>query len=100
MKMPLLSRRGIGEDTVKSDRETRKKQEVQRRQPKSSLHSPSTAAALRAAFGHVFRRPRGLHTWIAWNGGAVRRIAEHIYAERLLPEGTLDMPDLPSWQTP
>jgi hypothetical protein len=28
--------------------------------------------------------------WLAWNNGTVRRLAEQTYAERRLPEGTLD----------
>lgn len=36
-------------------------------------------------------RPAGVDpSWLAWNGGTVRRIAAKIYEERQLPEGSLD----------
>jgi hypothetical protein len=42
-------------------------------------------------FGDPFRPPPHLpHAVLAWNGGTVRRLAQAIYEERHLPEGTLD----------
>jgi hypothetical protein len=42
-------------------------------------------------FGNPFHPPPPLPPAVlAWNDGTVRRIAQGIYDERLLPEGTLD----------
>jgi hypothetical protein len=46
---------------------------------------------LRNIFGPLlFRKVRIDSGWLAWNGGAVRKLAEAAYAERSLPAGTLD----------
>jgi hypothetical protein len=46
---------------------------------------------LRDIFGNPFRPPRPLPpTVLAWNRGRVRLLAQAIYDERQLPEGTLD----------
>src|SRR5579862_9867338 len=37
-----------------------------------------------------FRQVTAVPLWLVWNNGTVRRIAEVIYAERQLPEGTFD----------
>jgi hypothetical protein len=49
------------------------------------------AALLRDIFGPLpFRQVRIDPAWLAWNGGAVRKLAEAAYAERSLPAGTLE----------
>jgi hypothetical protein len=49
------------------------------------------AALVREIFGNPFRRPPPLPASVlAWNGRTVRRLAEAIYQERNLAEGTLD----------
>jgi hypothetical protein len=46
---------------------------------------------LRDIFGPLlFRKVRLDPAWLAWNGGAVRKLAEAAYAERSLPAGTLE----------
>jgi hypothetical protein len=47
---------------------------------------------LRDIFGPLpFRRLTSIDLdWLAWNGGLVRRLAEAVYKERSLPDGTLD----------
>jgi hypothetical protein len=46
---------------------------------------------LRDIFGPLsFRQVRIDPAWLAWNGGAVAKLAEAAYAERSLPQGTLD----------
>jgi hypothetical protein len=48
------------------------------------------AALLRDICGNPFRpRPTVNPAWLAWNGGAVGRLAETIYQERELPRGHL-----------
>jgi hypothetical protein len=48
-------------------------------------------ALLRDIFGNPFRPPSPVPAVVlAWNGGTVRRLAEFLYAERGMPEGTLD----------
>jgi hypothetical protein len=48
-------------------------------------------AALRCLFGNPFRPPSPLPQFVlTWNDGTVRRLAEAVYEERHLPEGTLD----------
>jgi hypothetical protein len=49
------------------------------------------AALLADIFGNPFRPQRPLPAAVlAWNDGTVRRIAQALYEERSLPEGTLD----------
>jgi hypothetical protein len=49
------------------------------------------ADLLRDIFGPLpFRTVRIDPAWLAWNGGAVRKLAEAAYAERSMPAGTLD----------
>jgi hypothetical protein len=49
------------------------------------------AALVRDIFGSPFRPAPAVDlAWLAWNGGTARRLAESAYAERTLPEGTLD----------
>ena len=47
---------------------------------------------LRCIFGNPFRRPAAAikPAWLAWNDGAIRRLAAAIYEERSLPNGTLN----------
>jgi hypothetical protein len=45
---------------------------------------------LRDLFGNPFGRPVILPRWLAWNDATVVRLARAAYAERHLPEGTLD----------
>jgi hypothetical protein len=46
---------------------------------------------LRCIFGNPFRPSQPLPASVlAWNSGTVRRLAEGIYEERRMPEGTLD----------
>jgi hypothetical protein len=52
---------------------------------------PGQAALLRDIFGPLLFRPVPIDpAWLAWNGGAVRKLAEAAYAERSLPAGTLE----------
>ena len=49
------------------------------------------ATILRETFGNPFR-PISLNpSWLTWNDGTVRRLAEAIYGERELPSGHLDV---------
>jgi hypothetical protein len=49
------------------------------------------ADLLRCIFGNPFRpSPPLASAVLAWNDGTVRRIAEGVYEERKMPEGTLD----------
>jgi hypothetical protein len=49
------------------------------------------AALLREVFGPLpFGDVRPDPDWLAWNGGMVAKLAQAIYEERSLPEGTLD----------
>jgi hypothetical protein len=41
-------------------------------------------------FGNPFRSASIDPAWLAWGGGAVRRLGENAYEERTLPAGTLD----------
>jgi hypothetical protein len=53
--------------------------------------SATQAALLRDVLGNPFRRPPPPPAAIlAWNDGTVRRLAEGIYGERLMPAGTLN----------
>jgi hypothetical protein len=46
---------------------------------------------LHDVFGNPFRQPPSVKpTWLDWNGGTVRGLAEAAYEQRSLPEGTLD----------
>jgi hypothetical protein len=45
---------------------------------------------LRDIFGNPFRQPAVAPAWLAWNNGTVMRLAQAIYNERHLPQGTLD----------
>jgi hypothetical protein len=45
---------------------------------------------LRELFGNPFRHPVLRRNWLRWSRGAVRRLAESVYEERSLPDGTLD----------
>jgi hypothetical protein len=45
---------------------------------------------VRDIFGNPFRQPSIEPALLAWNGGAVKRLAEAAYQERALPAGTLD----------
>jgi hypothetical protein len=53
---------------------------------------PNTAhpALLREIFGNPFRPVSVRPAWLAWNDGAVPRLARAAYEERSLPAGTLD----------
>jgi hypothetical protein len=52
-------------------------------------------ALLRDVFGPLPFRPVALDpAWLAWHGGAVKRLAEAVYEERELPSGHLDAPRL------
>jgi hypothetical protein len=49
------------------------------------------ADILRDIFGNPFRgKPAIDPSWLAWNGGTVRRLAASAYEERVLPSGELD----------
>jgi hypothetical protein len=49
------------------------------------------AGLLRDLLGNPFRPPFLLNpTWLTWDGGTVRRLAEAAYEHRLLPGGELD----------
>jgi hypothetical protein len=49
------------------------------------------AALLRDLLGNLFRPPPAIDTsWLAWNDGTVKRLAEAAYEHRLLPSGQLD----------
>jgi hypothetical protein len=48
------------------------------------------AALVRDVFGNPFRPVSADPAWLTWNGGTIPRLAEAIYDERHLPEGTLD----------
>jgi hypothetical protein len=53
--------------------------------------SRAQAGLLRDIFGSLAFRPVNIHRDVlAWNDGTVRRIAEGLYEDRKLPEGTLD----------
>lgn len=48
-------------------------------------------ALLRCIFGTPFQVPIGISSeLLTWNNGTVKRLAEQAYADRRLPEGTLD----------
>jgi hypothetical protein len=58
------------------------------------------ADLLRDLFASPFRPTPVLGpTWLAWNDGLVKRLAEDAYEERLLPSGELDGPGLLCWPT-
>jgi hypothetical protein len=44
----------------------------------------------REVFGNPFRPVSADPAWLAWHGGAVKRLAEAVYEERELPSGHLD----------
>jgi hypothetical protein len=48
------------------------------------------AAILRDIFGNPFSAASIDASWLSWNDGTVRNLAQAIYEERQLPEGTLD----------
>jgi hypothetical protein len=45
---------------------------------------------VRCVFGNPFRPARPDRAWLSWNGRTIPRLAQAIYDERALPEGTLD----------
>jgi hypothetical protein len=49
------------------------------------------AAMIRCILGSPFRPISLSPSWLAWNDGTVRRLAEGIYNERSLPDGHLDL---------
>jgi hypothetical protein len=50
------------------------------------------ASILREIIGNPFRPPPHITpSWLTWQGGTIPSLAEHIYADRRLPEGTLDL---------
>src|SRR5262249_14305330 len=52
----------------------------------------ANARLLRDLFGNPFRpQPVINPAWLTWNDGTVRRLAETIYEQRSLPDGTLDV---------
>ena len=68
-----------------------------RNHAESQPDRPTTAALLRDLFGNPFRPPPVIDPAVlAWNGGTVRRLAEHTYRERafdrlpLLADALLD----------
>jgi hypothetical protein len=56
----------------------------------AAAEEAAQAALVREVFGNVFRPSPPLPPAVpAWNDGTVRRLAEAIYEERQMPEGTL-----------
>jgi hypothetical protein len=60
--------------------------------PRQVAERAGQADLLRDVFGPLLFRPLPVidPTWLVWNGGLVRRLAEEAYEKRCLPEGTLD----------
>jgi hypothetical protein len=57
----------------------------------SRIETAAHPDLIRCIFGPLpFRRPAIDPSLLAWNSGAVQRLAEAVYQERALPEGTLD----------
>jgi hypothetical protein len=52
--------------------------------------APGCADLVREVFGNPFRAAAVERAWLAWDGGAVPKLARSAYDERQLPEGTLD----------
>jgi hypothetical protein len=49
------------------------------------------AALLRCIFGNPFRAAPAIDpAWVAWNDGTVKKLAQAVYEQRALPQGTLD----------
>jgi hypothetical protein len=55
-----------------------------------AIESAAHAVIFRDVFGNPFRPVALDPSWLAWNDGTVYRIAQGIYEERKMPEGTLD----------
>jgi hypothetical protein len=47
-------------------------------------------ALVRCVFGNPFRPVPVPDAWWTWNGGTIRKVAQAVYDERVLPEGALD----------
>jgi hypothetical protein len=61
------------------------------REHRREAEEAGQAALFADIFGNPFRPPAPLPAgMLAWNDGTVRRIAQAVYEERSLPEGTLD----------
>src|ERR1700756_4475664 len=62
----------------------------------SSYENAEARGQLTRLIEDVFTKPRSLQltrenaSWLAWNDGVVRRLAEAAYENRLLPSGELD----------
>jgi hypothetical protein len=57
----------------------------------SDMHLQGQAALLRELFGPLpFVQVHIDPSWLAWNDGLVRKMAQSAYEERLLPEGLVD----------
>jgi len=50
----------------------------------------SHAALLRCVFGNPFHPVALESRWLVWNDGTIPKIAQAIYEQRIVPEGTLD----------
>lgn len=60
------------------------------RQPYYHQEQHNHTHLLRDIFGNPFRPVTLAQTWLAWNDGTVRNLAQAIYDERALPSGHLD----------
>jgi hypothetical protein len=59
-------------------------------EPRRASEQAAHLALVRCVFGNPFRPvPIDPH-WLKWNGGTIPKLAQEIYDERHLPEGTLD----------
>jgi hypothetical protein len=65
-------------------------QEAAGRGGKRAETGPRHVALLHDIFGNPFRPVTVDPAWLAWHGGAVKRLAEAVYDERQLPGGHLD----------
>jgi hypothetical protein len=58
----------------------------------TSRERPVQCDLLRCIFGPLpFRAVHIDQSWLAWNGGVVKKLATAVYQERSLPDGTLDL---------
>jgi hypothetical protein len=62
--------------------------------PLIKVHERAMASVVRDIFGNPFRPVSLNPSWLTWNDGTVRRLAESIYNERSLPDGCLDVTQL------
>lgn len=77
----------VNDDGTKQGADVLCKPSSMRRQ----LQQRKQSELARDIFGNVFQpAPKIDPTWLAWNNGAVRRLATVAYEKRALPAGTLD----------